>query len=560
MSIRILPNELINRIAAGEVIERPASVVKELIENSIDAKADDITILVEDGGRTSIKVIDNGVGMSKEDLLKSIQRHATSKLPTNDLLNINFMGFRGEAIPSIASVSDVTINTYNKNSTCGWILDCNSLSLKPSSINIGTVISVNNLFSKIPARLKFLKSDRSEMLAIVDVVKKLAMSKPNIKINLNNKWIYNKNQSLKDRLSDILGEENIKNMLYLETKSQTSNIYLKGFVSLPTFYKSSSIDEYLFVNDRPVKDKLLIGALRGAYYDVIHTREYPVCALYLYVDSQEVDVNVSPAKTEVHFLEPNHIRNFIIKSIREKLAETLISKYTVQSYDTLQTTHTENLDLPIETIFFQKENNKVSNVDNIINDVLDNNRPLGQVIGQFNKKYILSQNGDNLIIVDQHAAHERLTYERLKKGKVKIQNLLTPIIVNLNKDDVLAILEAKQDINDSFIEIEQFGEDEIAIFSKPADWDLNWKKLFEEMASEIKTNGYSSIIKEKLHLKLANYACHYSVRAGLKLDLNQMDALLREIETTERAGQCNHGRPVYKIINISKIDSMFERV
>lgn len=580
MSVRILPDFLVNQIAAGEVVENPASVVKELVENSLDAGADQIVIDVIDGGRTLISVIDNGCGMSKEDLAKSITRHATSKLPDDDLLNINFMGFRGEALPSIASVSDMTIDTCNGKDVNGWCLDCVTGNIKPSDWETGTRIKVKNLFSKTPARLKFLRSDRTELLSVLDVVKRLAMARPDVGFVFNNKWHFPKNQDLSLRIATVMGDDVVGRMLEVNALSTSSSLKLHGFVSEPTLHRASSVDQYLFVNGRSVKDKVLVGALRAAYMDVMHAREFPLCALYIDLDPRSVDVNVSPSKTEVHFLEPSHVRAFIIKSLRSVLGKTLLDHagdLKINAFDLKEKSIIKN-DFNATTSFFRVASprrgpdtafmfseNKFVNKENVntecfIADEKKSDLPLGDVIGQFGNKYILTQSGENFIIIDQHAAHERITYERLRSHEIKIQPLLTPIVINLREEDVAAIITISEELKLSGLHVDVFGENSIAIFEKPADWDLNWKELFQNIADEIRDCGHSSQLKERLHLKLANYACHHSVRAGQKLDLNQMNALVREIEKTVHGGECNHGRPVYKIIPVGQIDAWFERV
>ncbi len=300
MSIRVLPDFLINQIAAGEVVERPASVVKELVENALDAGADQIIIDVVDGGRTMISVIDNGKGMNKEDLSNCVLRHATSKLPDDDLLNINFMGFRGEALPSIASVSNMVIDTFSVGAEHGWQLNADNMEIKPSDWESGTRMRVANLFAKTPARLKFLHTDKAELLAVLDTVKRLAMARTDVGFVLNNKWYFPKNQDLLERVIAIMGEDVRGQMLYVDAKSSSSDMRLYGYISNPTLRRASSVDQYLFVNGRPVKDKVLVAALRASYMDVMHAREFPLCALYLEMPSRNVDVNVSPSKTEVH--------------------------------------------------------------------------------------------------------------------------------------------------------------------------------------------------------------------------------------------------------------------
>lgn len=575
MPVRVLPDFLINQIAAGEVVERPASVVKELVENALDAGADQIMIDVADGGRTLITVVDNGSGMSRDDLMRSVTRHATSKLPDDDLLNINFMGFRGEALPSIASVSDMTIDTCNGADENGWQLDASTGDVRPSDWDAGTRIRVANLFARTPARLKFLRADRAEMISVLDVVRRLAMARPDVGFTLNNKWRFPKNQNMNDRIVAVMGDDVAGRMIPVDAFSTSdAGIELHGFISEPTLRRASSVDQYLFVNGRPVKDKVLVGALRAAYMDVMHAREFPLCALYLTVPPRSVDVNVSPAKTEVHFLEPAHIRGFIIKNLRAALARTMnqtpnidIAHHTPREFEMSGAPVAVRMDFgiaPAALRVHQPEQGAVfkptmSAPSSAPSDT-DAMQPLGRVIGQIGNKYILAASGDNLVVVDQHAAHERITYEKLRQHTIKTQPLLTPIVVSMRADDVVAVLTVADEMRASGLHIDAFGDDAIAIFEKPADWDLNWANLFHDIADEVRANGHSSQLGERLHLKLANYACHHSVRAGQALDMASCDALLRAIENTARAGQCNHGRPVYKFIPITDMDAWFERI
>lgn len=575
MPVRVLPDFLINQIAAGEVVERPASVVKELVENALDAGADQIMIDVADGGRTLITVVDNGSGMSRDDLMRSVTRHATSKLPDDDLLNINFMGFRGEALPSIASVSDMTIDTCNGADENGWQLDASTGDVRPSDWDAGTRIRVANLFARTPARLKFLRADRAEMISVLDVVRRLAMARPDVGFTLNNKWRFPKNQNMNDRIVAVMGDDVAGRMIPVDAFSASdAGIELHGFISEPTLRRASSVDQYLFVNGRPVKDKVLVGALRAAYMDVMHAREFPLCALYLTVPPRSVDVNVSPAKTEVHFLEPAHIRGFIIKNLRAALARTMnqtpnidIAHHTPREFEMSGAPAAVRMDFgiaPVALRVHQPEQGAVfkptmSAPSSAPSDT-DAMQPLGRAIGQIGNKYILAASGDNLVVVDQHAAHERITYEKLRQHTIKTQPLLTPIVVSMRADDVVAVLTVADEMRASGLHIDAFGDDAIAIFEKPADWDLNWANLFHDIADEVRANGHSSQLGERLHLKLANYACHHSVRAGQALDMASCDALLRAIENTARAGQCNHGRPVYKFIPITDMDAWFERI
>ena len=588
MPIRVLPDFLVNQIAAGEVVERPASVVKELVENALDAGADNIVIDVVDGGRTLISVIDNGGGMSRDDLAHCVMRHATSKLPSDDLLNINFMGFRGEALPSIASVSDMVIDTYNGVDENGWQLDCATGEIRPSAWDSGTRIRVQNLFANTPARLKFLHSDRAELMAVVDVVKRLAMARSDVGFVLNNKWFFAKGQELSQRVVAVMGEDVRGQMLTVDAKSESNDkLALHGFISQPTLRRASSVDQYLFVNGRPVRDKVLVGALRASYMDVMHAREFPLCALYLTLDPRSVDVNVSPAKTDVHFLEPAHVRAFIIKTVRNALARTVAENLHDNSVARAQYVANPVVECARSVPKFNPADFRVcapiravgdvfkNNSDNRAGDIVSNitvaknvdtepqlvadDRPLGRVIGQIGNKYILAQSGENLVIVDQHAGHERITYERMRQHNIKVQPLLTPIVVSLRPEDALAVMSVADQLRGGGLVIDDFGDSSIAVFEKPADWDLDWNDLFHAIADEVREYGASAQLGERLHLKLANYACHHSVRAGQKLDYNQMDTLLRDIEKTVRGGECNHGRPVYKIIPLDEIDTWFER-
>lgn len=581
MSVRLLPDYLINQIAAGEVVEHGASVVKEVVENALDAGADQIIIDVVDGGRTQINIVDNGSGMSRDDLEKCIQRHATSKLPNDDLLNICFMGFRGEALPSIASVSDMTIDTCNGVDSNGWHLDCNTGEVRPSDWQSGTRVRVQNLFAKTPARLKFLRSDRAEMMAVLDVVKRLAMARTDVGFVLNNKWRFPKNQPLLERIIAVMGDDVRGRMHMVSAESGTiGGMKLSGYISDPTLCRASSVDQFLFVNGRPVKDKVLVSSLRAAYMDVMHAREFPLCALYLTLPAGCVDVNVSPTKNDVHFLEPNHVRAFIIKSLRDVLSKTMITESENKNDTRIvfsgpivsptvreNTTGTFFVHQPQnhrDTMFGEKINPDFANRKNeIIGIPSDENMfdlgPLGRAIGQIANKYILAATADSLVIVDQHAAHERITYEKMRKHEIKVQPLLTPIIVRLRAEDMNAILTVSDELRQTGLTLDSFGDDAIAIFEKPSDWDMDWASVLHDIADEVREYGHSSQLNEKLHLKLANHACHHSVRAGQKLDLAQMNALLRDIEKTEHGGECNHGRPVYKFIPLTQIDGWFER-
>ena len=497
------------------------------------------------------------------------------------------MGFRGEALPSIASVSDMTIDTCNGVDLNGWQIDCNTYEIRPSDWQTGTRIRVKNLFAKTPARLKFLRGDRAEMMSVLEVVKRLAMARPDVGFVLNNKWRFVKDEGLLNRIESVMGQDVVGRMLDLNVQSgSTIGMNLSGFVSEPTLRRASSVDQYLFVNGRPVKDKVLVGALRAAYMDVMHAREFPLCALYLNLPTNAVDVNVSPAKTEVHFLEPTHVRSFIIKSLRDRLAQTMVpqvqkNNLAVSPVESKHFANPTRFDFGIKTDSFKVCDKPIATqfgnfqdvrpiVRQVFPDSVGQNPvqqetevfepPLGRVVGQVGNKYIIAYKDNNMVIVDQHAAHERITYEKLRTHKIKTQPLLSPIVIDMREEDVMAVISVADELKQSGLTLDSFGDTAVAIFEKPADWDLDWGAVLRSVAEEVRENGHSSQLNEKLHLKLANWACHHSVRAGQKLDLLQMDTLLRDIEKTERAGQCNHGRPVYKFIPISEIDSWFERL
>ena len=550
MTIRILPDSIINRIAAGEVIERPANAVKELIENALDAGSTEVRIDIQDAGRTLIQVSDDGCGMDRENLLRSVMRHATSKLASDDLLDINSMGFRGEALPSIASVSDMFIDTRRAADPHGLRLDAQTGVVTPSSWESGTRVRVENLFAKTPARLKFLRADRFEMLSIVEAVKRLAMARPAVGFDLcDGKWKFPKGQSILERAMAVMGADSAGRMI--EINCRGGNLKLTGYISEPTLRRVSSADQYLFVNNRPVKDKVLVSALRAAYMDVMSAREFPLCALYLELPTNHIDVNVSPAKTDVHFLEPAYVRGFIIKTLRDALGVTLAARSDAVP-------HVWSAGVQSQSFIDWSESKT--------NDLFDfatvptQDFPLGRALCQFGNKYILSETKDSVIITDQHAAHERIIYEKMRRGEVKKQPLMIPVIIEMRREEAIAVMSAADDLANAGLVISDFGGGSISISERPADWDMDWAALLKDIASEVMDQQNSNTLSHRLHLKLANRACHNSVRAGQKLDLTQMDALLRDVENTERGGQCNHGRPVYKIFPISEIDGWFERV
>lgn len=594
MTIRVLPSNLVNQIAAGEVIERPASVVKELVENAIDAGATSIDVTLVDGGKSLIVVSDNGSGMTKEELVLAIKRHATSKLPNNDLFNINFLGFRGEALPSISSVSRLSIISRTAGSDGGWKVETHGDedgTLSPTSHNNGTRIEVRDLFYSTPARLKFLKSETSETSYCVDILERIALANPHISFSLTadeKKKLMLKASSgdlfdsrLK-RISDIMGKDFADNSILIDAARE--NVRISGYVSLPTLNKANSLSQYLFVNNRPVRDKLLLGALKGAYQDVLASNRYPMCVLFFDVNPNFVDVNVHPTKAEVRFYDSGLVRGLLVSAIRHglsmdgnKTAQTLdLNKFAEQNLQTgiMQEHHRPNIfqsfaprnsysrssNLNFDTTMSVK----VENVPVIEN--IEDIGILGQPKAQFHDTYIISQTGDSIIIIDQHASHERIVMENMKekllKGeKVATQILLIPEIVeNLSMTERNRVLDSVEDLQNLGLVIEEFGTTGIIVREVPSligDCDVN--KLIHDLAEEMSEWGKEYALTDKLHHIVATMACHGSVRAGRKLNYEEMSRLLRDMEKTELSGQCNHGRPTYVELKLKDIEKLFNR-
>lgn len=610
MSIRILPNNLVNQIAAGEVIERPASVVKELVENSIDAGATSIEITLVDGGKSLIAVSDNGKGMDQEDLNLAVERHATSKLPDDDLFHISYLGFRGEALPSISSVARLSIVSRTREAENGWKLEVNGGDRReavPSASGIGTRIEVRDLFYATPARLKFLKTGSGETAQCIDMVNRIAMANPQVsfylmddqkkKISLNACQGELFDARLK-RLSDVMGREFGENALLID--AARDNIRISGYVSLPTFNKANSLSQYLFVNNRPVRDKLLLGAIRGAYQGVLENGRYPVCALFFDVNPDYVDVNVHPAKAEVRFFDNASVRGLLVSAIRNVLAagsrQTAVP-LNLESFlqDSLEASaaavspaaETEmvflndygaavpparlqmplpsraprNAALPELERRFSVRAEEVSSSE----AAPETDGVLGQAKAQFHNTYIISQTSDSIILIDQHAAHERIVMEKMKKAltegrKPATQMLLIPEIVELNLPDKQRLLENAIGLSDLGLVIEEFGPAAVIVREIPAlIKDCDVRRLVNDLAEQIAEWGTDFALEDKLNYICATIACHGSVRAGRSLNLAEMNHLLREMEKTPNAGQCNHGRPTYIELKIKDIDKLFHR-
>ena len=607
--IRLLPNDLINKIAAGEVIERPASAVKELVENSIDAGATKIEIIMRNGGRTFISVTDNGCGMSKQDLVLAVERHATSKLPTDNLDSISTLGFRGEALPSIGAVSRLTIKTRSKDMDTGWSINVTGGDIEgvvPSSLKIGTQVEIRDLFYATPARLKFLKTDRTETGRTIEVIRRIAMVNPNISFTLNDGTRTNvrfngaqgnlPNIQL-SRIGEVLGRDFEENSLLIEAERE--GFILTGYAGLPTLNKRTSSHQFLFVNGRPVQDKLLYGAVRAAYSDFLAYDRHPFVVLFLNAPGSTLDVNVHPAKSEVRFQEPGLVRGLIIGALKKALVEA--------GYQTSSTTSNAALGILNKSIFNisstgvrssgQSYKTREPSQNNYLPSSFANSEiayghldlnsapmartdspshqsseslneiasfPLGAAQAQLHKNYIVAQTNDGLVIVDQHAAHERLVYEKmkmhLKEGGIKRQALLIPEVIDLENIKIQRILELKDDFARLGLILEKFGEGAILVREIPSILgDINVKNLVIDIADELEEFGSSTILEDKLGHICGTIACHSSVRSGRTLRVEEMNALLREMEATPHSGQCNHGRPTYVELKLSDIEKLFGR-
>ena len=605
--IKQLDETVINKIAAGEVVERPASAVKELIENSIDAGCSDITIEVADGGKTLIRVIDDGLGMSDIDLPIALRRHATSKLPNDNLLNINSFGFRGEALPSLGAVGRLRIISHNDgngaheiNVNGGKISD-----IKPAARTLGTTIELRDLFYATPARLKFLRSTKSELKAITDTVKGLSISTPNVAFTLIDKTGGKSRKilqvqkekdvslaSIKNRLSRVLGQDFSKNSISIDVTREDVN--LTGYVCLPTYARASNAMQYFFVNSRQVRDKQLIGALRAAYSDFMPRDRFPAAAIYINCRPDFVDVNVHPGKSEVRFRDPQGIRSLIVTGIRQVIAieghrssSTLSTAalgamreqtHQMPSANNEQVTkNSQNMDYNGNKRFFTRdvepafqETWKPSARDFQTKDEHANfieefeSFPLGAPIAQFGENYIISQNEDGIVIIDQHAAHERLVYEKLKEqvkdNKIEVQALLVPEILELSEPEILVLMEYKDNLSKYGLKINQFGINSIAVQEIPAILNSeNIKKLIFDILDELTDLENSDTLEKKINAVLSRIACHGSIRSGRMLRTEEMNSLLREMENTPNSGQCNHGRPTHISIRMSDIERLFGR-
>lgn len=607
MTIRILPSNLINQIAAGEVIERPASVLKELVENAIDAGAHKIEVTLSGGGKNILTVADDGCGMSPEELELAIERHATSKLPTDNLFDINFLGFRGEALPSVASVSKLTIKSRKRGESEAWQICVNGgvkEPVTPAAIPEGTRIEVRDLFYTTPARLKFLKTDAAETGQCVDMLQRIALANPHIAFYLysdgKKKAGYNACGgdfllARRQRIADVLGAEFKENSVAVTAQNEFCDI--SGFVSLPTFNKANSLSEFLFVNNRPVRDKLILGAIKGAYQDLMMSGRYPMCAVFIHVNPRYVDVNVHPTKAEVRFYDNGAVRGLLVHAIRcalsdgskqsantgdlERLLENGTENYNFapmsfnNSFQVAEKSkNLKNFQMPLNTGRSAKSSlgtpelmpaYSLKTESTPLEQTAEPVGELGLAKAQFHNTYIIAQTEDGLAIIDQHAAHERITMEKMKQSmsrgeRLPSQMLLLPEVVDLSLSEKENLLSYTSEFSKLGLEIEEFGPQAVLIRAIPGLLgDTDVKKLIKDLAAEISEWGSAYALEDKIHHICATIACHGSVRAGRSLNFEEMNHLLRDMEHTEHSGQCNHGRPTYIKIKLKDIEKLFER-
>ena len=623
-SIQRLPQDTINRIAAGEVVERPASAVKELVENAIDAGARQIDIRASMGGLSRILIEDNGCGMGPEDLELAIERHATSKLKpqddgTWDLLHISTLGFRGEALPSMGSVARLNITSKPRDGQALSIrVDGGAISpIKPAAFGLdhGTRIELSDLFYATPARLKFMKSERSENMAIAEEVKRQAMAHEGVgfSLELDGKRtlkLYGEHPGFDGRLrrlSAILGEDFADNAILIDQGRE--GVRLTGYAGLPTFSRGNAMHQYLFVNNRPVRDKLLAGALRAAYADFLARDRHPLAALFVEIDPQELDVNVHPAKTEVRFRDPALVRGLIIGALKHALASaghrasTTVSHQAINGFrsdvfqpllglnrptasqiaavrpylspvmDTPFTPTARVEAAPGDMPFYEAQgvaeafSGVLTQLPSIVAEptaLAPAAFPLGAARAQIHETYVIAQTADGLVIVDQHAAHERLVYEQMKQamteGRVQSQSLLIPEIVDLEREEVTRLMARSHDLAAMGLMIEAFGPTSILVRDLPTllgDCDI--AGLVRDLVDDLTEVGELLALKERMAEICGDHACRHSVRSGRRLTADEMNALLRQMEATPHSGQCNHGRPTYVELKLKDIERLFGR-
>ncbi len=595
-AIRRLPETLVNRIAAGEVVERPASALKELIENALDAGASRITVRLNEGGLALLEVTDDGCGMARDEMLLALERHATSKLPHDAIEQVTTLGFRGEALPSIASVARFTLESRVGQGREGWtrVVDHGALVKEgPAALPRGTRVRVEQLFARIPARRKFLRSPRSEYAACLDVVRRLAMARPEVAFSLDHDerrvFALQAQETLADRVVQLIGRELKDNAVAIEVErpGPSGNLRLTGIAGLPTYNRGVADHQYLFVNGRPVKDRLLVGAVRGAYADMLARDRHAVLALGLWLPPEEVDVNVHPAKTEVRFRDAAGVRGFIVSGLRAALATGdrrsaqtpdagAMGRWQSEPPPALGSMFSRDWSAPrrrvseagvawrgVEAAILDAPHGRAEQAAPIPDKARD--YPLGIARGQVANTYIVAEAADGLVLVDQHAAHERLVLERLRaagagNATACPQALLIPDVVELDEPACDRLEDAAGKLAALGLQIERFGPAAMLVRSLPhALGRADSAKLLRDLADDLALNGDSLLLGEKLDLVLATMACHGSVRAGRALSVAEMNALLREMETTPRSGQCNHGRPTWVKLAMSDVEKLFGR-
>ncbi len=580
MPIRQLSQVEINRIAAGEVIERPASAIKELVENAIDAGASSIEVIAQNGGLSFLRVSDDGCGMEEADLALCVERHATSKLAAGNLHDIRTLGFRGEALPSLGAVGRLRIVTKQPGTAPGCEISVEAgkkSAVKPAAARTGTVVEVHGLFHATPARLKFMKSERAENAAIADVVKRLALASPQTgfsltvgeraSLTLARAQPADEN-AVRQRLSRIMGREFAEGSEPVRLEREGFSI--TGFAGRPTLNRPDASLQYLFVNGRPVKDRLLLSAVRGAYRDLVPRGRYPLAALFLTVPVEAVDVNVHPAKAEVRFREASLVRSLLFSALMEALRRGAsvpagparrLSSFAAPGPEGMQyeapVRAAQQPFAPAPNGFADEQRPFVSAAEE------RGEEPLGAARAQLHKTYIVSETADGIVLVDQHAAHERIVYEKLKAalagGRIARQLLLIPEIVELPEEDAGALLEYRGKLADSGLVIESFGPGAVIVRETPAllgHCDL--QSLIRDLVQELGESEAGSV-EARLNAICATMACHGSVRAGRPMRLDEMNALLREMEATPNTAQCNHGRPTYVELSRAELERLFER-
>jgi DNA mismatch repair protein MutL len=590
--IRQLDEAAVNRIAAGEVVERPASAVKELVENALDAGATRISVDYADGGKTLIRVTDDGCGMTGADLPLALSRHATSKIDGSDLLAIHSFGFRGEALPSLGAVGRLVITSR----AAGF--DAVSMAVaagrlgevRPAAWPLGTMVELRDLFYATPARLKFLRTDRAEAQAISDVIRRLAMAEPSVGFMLRDVTGGGEGRvmlradpvsggymdALKGRLTQMLGAEFTDNALAVDVARD--GLRLMGWAGLPTYSRGSSVAQFLFVNGRPVLDRMLFGALRAAYFDVMSRDRHPAAVVNLLCEPDRVDVNVHPAKSEVRFREPEAARGLIVSGLRGVLATGAQRASSTVGTETLAAFRPQGrvyqMDRPSKAALARglalqaPQSDRLgfaeAPVARVEPEASSGDRPLGAARAQLHENYIIAQTATGVVIVDQHAAHERLVYERLKRQMadrgVAAQALLIPEIVELSPGDCARLLEAADVLGSVGLGIEAFGGSAVAVRETPAVLGVvDAAALVADVLDELADQGVSGLVQGRIDAVLSRMACHGSVRSGRALRADEMNALLREMEATPLSGQCNHGRPTYVELSLHDIERLFGR-